>query len=868
MKKNLIARILSSLLITFFSIIEISNATDDSFDYSMEVSQTEFKAHEYVDDVIFTFTVGDSGLRKMRFQLHTRNDVEASNMLWSIPQNTNPVDLGYVQTWTDSQSASVEIDVATENKILVRVSSGILSPGDHIYVSYTGYAQSIEKTFQLPVQYKTETGTEWIDINEFPTLDITSDGEAVTLLSVIPTDIQDATSFDLAVSVLDKYGNWAHDYTGTINFVSTDPLATLPSQYTFTIEDNGVHVFEDIRFNTIGFQRIIVNDVENNLVGKSNWAKVTLDKPAYVRYFGDTQFHTGHGANYTHFGESSGGDHAGQFTNSTGAYAFAKRVNRLDWASVSEHDAGVFDDSVWESSKDVSESFYEPESFTTFFGYEYTPNEVDPGHNVVMFKDIASSYFDHRDENYDTLPELYNALDNQGLPALVIPHCMGDYPNHKMWDIINNDYRKIGEIYSHKNRAPLEEDSPQLFELGIDNDWSYQYGWDKGHKIGVIGSTDNHLERPGQNDFSSYSIGHPGGLAVALAEANDRSNIWDSLENRRTYATTGTRIYIDFKINGYNMGEEISAESPLIITGSVAGLNDISGVEIVKHDSLKYSSLIPIDNNDNPEIFELTYTEKFDEDSFYYLRVKEVDRISHDSEGQIMEGEMAWSSPIWVNYIGTADKLIIKKALDGSRQKTKFYHWDDTEWIFEESRTSDKLKFHNNRAIAMGDYDNDGVDELLLKNKNIGKRQLSKFYEWSGTNWVWEATSESDGFKIEENFRIAMGDYDNDGVDELVVKVIDNDKSKFYSWSMTENKWVLDHIHYNDGKEINGDHTIAMGDYDGDGVDELLVKNKKVGSRQISEFYEWAGKKWVWEATSTSGGYKILEEDEIAMGKF
>jgi len=85
---------------------------------------------------------------------------------------------------------------------------------------------------------------------------------------------------------------------------------------------------------------------------------------------------------------------------------------------------------------------------------------------------------------------------------------------------------------------------------------------------------------------------------------------------------------------------------------------------------------------------------------------------------------------------------------------------------------------------------------------------------------------------------------------------------------MTENKWVLEHIYYNDGKEINGNHTIAMGDYDGDGVDELLVKNKTVGSRQISKFYEWSGTKWVWEATSTSDGYKILEEDEIAMGKF
>lgn len=124
---------------------------------------------------------------------------------------------------------------------------------------------------------------------------------------------------------------------------------------------------------------------------------------------------------------------------------------------------------------------------------------------------------------------------------------------------------RIGEIYSQHNTRDA-----QRFELGIENPWSFQYAWHNGHGIGVIGSSDNHLGTPGANDFTS-EVGHAGGLAVTLAQANDRDSIWKTLENRRTYATTGTRIYLDLRIDGHQMGEEFSSATPPSMSVTAAG---------------------------------------------------------------------------------------------------------------------------------------------------------------------------------------------------------------------------------------------------------------------------------------------------------
>jgi hypothetical protein len=49
--------------------------------------------------------------------------------------------------------------------------------------------------------------------------------------------------FGVTVTAYDAHGNVATGYTGTVTFSSTDGMATLPPDYTFTAADNGTHPF-------------------------------------------------------------------------------------------------------------------------------------------------------------------------------------------------------------------------------------------------------------------------------------------------------------------------------------------------------------------------------------------------------------------------------------------------------------------------------------------------------------------------------------------------------------------------------------------------------------------------------------------------
>lgn len=64
------------------------------------------------------------------------------------------------------------------------------------------------------------------------------------------------------VTVRDAFGNLATNYTGTVSFSSSDPLAALPSNYTFTAADAGVHTFT-ATLKKAGSQWITVQDVFN-----------------------------------------------------------------------------------------------------------------------------------------------------------------------------------------------------------------------------------------------------------------------------------------------------------------------------------------------------------------------------------------------------------------------------------------------------------------------------------------------------------------------------------------------------------------------------------------------------------------------------
>jgi Concanavalin A-like lectin/glucanases superfamily len=74
-----------------------------------------------------------------------------------------------------------------------------------------------------------------------------------------PNPVTHGGSFSLTVVARDQFFNTSTSYSGTVHFTSTDPLATLPAQYTFSGGDNGGHTFS-VTLGTPGSQTITVTD--------------------------------------------------------------------------------------------------------------------------------------------------------------------------------------------------------------------------------------------------------------------------------------------------------------------------------------------------------------------------------------------------------------------------------------------------------------------------------------------------------------------------------------------------------------------------------------------------------------------------------
>ncbi len=69
----------------------------------------------------------------------------------------------------------------------------------------------------------------------------------------------------MTVQALNGCGTVDMSYTSTVAFSSSDPVADLPTNYTFTAADNGVKTFTNgVRFNTGGSRTLAVTDTINS----------------------------------------------------------------------------------------------------------------------------------------------------------------------------------------------------------------------------------------------------------------------------------------------------------------------------------------------------------------------------------------------------------------------------------------------------------------------------------------------------------------------------------------------------------------------------------------------------------------------------
>ena len=585
---------------------------------------------------------------------------ETESVLWSPPQADHPSLPGYV--WA-TVSSRARVTIKIEGLLRGIVEATFLDdvpPAATIAIFYRGQVQSVAGEIDARFATKVREAESWIVGRDFPRVTIRP--AAAQLVKVhYPSDVIRDQPFDLSIAALDKYGNLATGFAGAIELKSTDSAALFPSTVTLRPADRGRLTVPGVVFRTEGFQKITAAAPSGTVTVAFKYAWVSDRDPQTRHLFGDLHFHTGTGAANRSFftGQNKtdvnttatntfkelnlAGDHRANFTRAGDAYEYARDVMGLDFASTSEHDAPVFTPEVWSQSQDVSDSFNVPGKFTTFYGFEWTP---DLDHYVVLYNDRSGRVFDH--VRYPDYPSLFRALDSQNVPVLTIPHVSWPFRNHVIWhDSVSARYRRIGEIYSLWNSRHLvqPDDDPQLFELSPDDAWSYQHAWKRGFRIGVVGASDNHLGHPGANSHSVY-VRHSGGLAVAVAKTNDRKEIWSSMLNRTVYATTGTHIYLDFSADDHAMGSEYTAASSPRFEARIAGTNQLASVELIKLANGEFSTVFEI--NPRAETYVLDFTDRgFTAPSMYYLRIRQVDEYP-DRLYAHSTAEMAWSSPIWI----------------------------------------------------------------------------------------------------------------------------------------------------------------------------------------------------------------------------
>lgn len=442
-------------------------------------------------------------------------------------------------------------------------------------------------------------------------------GTPAFVKAIAPLDLRAGETFRIAVVVTDRVGN-PQPYTGRVT-LSGGVAAEL-------FLDGQARGELEARYDSPGTYRVVPALDLPDVRAVYHYTRVHSGEPSWRRMIGDVHIHTGDGGAQRKFVRSfAPGDHAGLYSSMRDAYRYLELVSGYDFGGVSEHAvrddlytphpaiaadpafqpggacagaghpiAGI--DGWWPHAQSIAREYDGGESgdFITFPAFEWHSQhvkmgDVSPLHRIVLYRDFSP------DDDLPILPGdlsnlspacLVRFLERTGQTsesALVVPHMMVALNGNPDWDLTYadtdlvsreqvEDFHRVGEIFSARSydQSATGADLLTGFE-GADQSpgrWTYRYGWrDLGAHIGVIGSSDNHSQTPGVDDTLTagggrYHHHEPAGTAVVLASERSRDGVFDGLRDRRTYATSGVRAWLDFSLGGALMGQAIERSDP------------------------------------------------------------------------------------------------------------------------------------------------------------------------------------------------------------------------------------------------------------------------------------------------------------------
>ncbi|MFB3826280.1 MAG: DUF3604 domain-containing protein [Bryobacteraceae bacterium] len=366
------------------------------------------------------------------------------------------------------------------------------------------------------------------------------------------------------------------------------------------------------------------------------------------------------------------------------AYRYGIDAAGFDYMAVTDHNYGAWLDTdepeskntdneyQWWRTQKSADMFYVPGRFVPLYGYERSIN-FPLGHRNVLH--VRRGVFSYRVPklHISERPELIEK-DAQGLWAYLratdgvgLPHTMGTSMGTD-WRLRDDDLEPVAEIYQGDRNSYEEEGQPRA---AIPQAWGdggagrppFQKGliWNAlgvGYKMGFIASSDH---------FSTH-ISYAN--LVVPDRVTTRADLLDAFRSRRTYGSTDN-IVLDFHAGEVMQGGEMTARESPTFQIRARGTEPILRVEIVKNNRIVFTRGPERETGDPRRIeFSFRDNEKFSDTSvgptsqirnweapetgirprppgkfaYYYVRVVQ----SYSRENPEREGEVAWSSPIFV----------------------------------------------------------------------------------------------------------------------------------------------------------------------------------------------------------------------------
>jgi len=548
---------------------------------------------------------------------------------------------GYVEVFTSSGCKTEVYLTQLENLnwwINVKIKKGFIPPEGYLKIKYENVTiqkfpqkewNNWRNSFRVIIDFKGKRNFKDLQVlkKEKAIKPVIISAPPAKFLVSTPSIVKPREKFILKFSTLDNFNNPAYPYPEGKVFISdiTDPFTPIKEKE-LKKEEKGRGKLTIQAPDEEKIWRISLSNIKNDLIGFAPPIRIIRRKDIPKVYFGDTHAKTG-------------------LTDGLGTpeeyFTYAKEIACLDFAAIADHNSaessyieGPFytklPDEAFEKIKETCEKFNKPGEFVTIHGFEQTSLRNCPGHRNIYFRDIPDRIF-----KGETVEELCEYL--KGKKALVIPHHTIIWKTKPFLNM--PEYERVLEIYSQHCSSEFKGspiNNPQTLKNKEENGVSAQEVLAQGYRVGFIGSSDNHHGAPGVHAYPSRftNLSYHGGLAAVLADELTREAIFDALYERKCYATTGVRIYLDFRINGKIMGSEIKTEKDdyVKIEVFVLGTSPIARVEILKNNHILYTF-----TEGKSDHVEFEIEDKVTENSFYYTRVIQVDR------------NIAWSSPIWVD---------------------------------------------------------------------------------------------------------------------------------------------------------------------------------------------------------------------------